>query len=845
MKGRWRKFLCTAAILVAIAAIAGSLYQRQHIPAGMRADFEWFETLGFPDVKGLPYVRVATGDWTQRGNDAAPSNRYVTAFLLESNSIAFRVFTSDAQVCNFTNTPSSTPEHERVGFQALDLRDGARAEIKRLQSPMKDYESLELFGLQASDQTETFVLSWECWRNGLNSEARNLYRLAETPPQARDQSLRHGRRRWFQKTWYAIKEQLTEILSRNMAARPALRAIVQRTLVQATISRNTAAFGETSVGRPELLARLQDFLRHYPTSDYATDTVAKVAVLKNMISEDSAHRVCSAEDLAALPVSARVRELIFQLRDQHCEKVLHPGDWDIFTNQEGSSNTPAHQLVRIGYAAVPQLIEALDSQTLTRSRDSFGVLTVGDCAQAILGEISGRSFYLDPRDSIIQLAGGPRSSRRQAAEAWWAEFQTKGERQMLIDVVSGGGYYGLLAVDSLCKRYPESAAEPVIEGAKTTTNDLRASYVEMASRLKDPKVNDFLGRELTNGPLMAGRLAAASALRERGNIAALKSTLKEWEEPAHPSRASHIDDDDREKLAEFLGGCDSVEAVSALESSFAKQSIDVRMKIVESIGDKDFVVDFVADGAPTPSPPTLEAREKCLVRALEDTEVREGEDGDVNGKSYSDPRVCDMAAAYLADRWPERYKFDISAPPGARERQRIACLNVWRTAHNQPPFTSAELNSPKLPRGQATKIVTIEWDKHGAKAQPSFTDRIEKLKDKKLQASDIVRLLADFVRNPEPGSSGLMLTATRNEEMTGARISIRLIPAKAAAATDYWDVEQHCTVGTETVLSSGGSGSSDDYQKPDGWDDLYDAIDKGTSAPPETPFRIRVRIERE
>jgi hypothetical protein len=141
--------------------------------------------------------------------------------------------------------------------------------------------------------------------------------------------------------------------------------------------------------------------------------------------------------------------------------------------------------------------------------------------------------------------------------------------------------------------------------------------------------------------------------------------------------------------------------------------------------------------------------------------------------------------------------------------------------------------------------VIIEWAADGTKAQQKFTDRIEKLKDRALQAEEIVRLIADFVRSPEPGSSGFMLTATRNEELTGVQISIRLIPMTAAGATQDWKVEENVVVGTKSVLSSGGAGSKDGYQDPDDWNDLREAVMKATSAAAETPFQIQVRIEHE
>src|SRR5882672_5739205 len=68
-----------------------------------REDFEWFSTLGFPDTRGCLYVRVATGDWSQSG-DESPQNRFIKAFLLATNASTFRVLTLALLDRTFTPT---------------------------------------------------------------------------------------------------------------------------------------------------------------------------------------------------------------------------------------------------------------------------------------------------------------------------------------------------------------------------------------------------------------------------------------------------------------------------------------------------------------------------------------------------------------------------------------------------------------------------------------------------------------------------------------------------------------------------------------------------------------------
>src|SRR5438477_383858 len=54
--------------------------------------FKWFGALGFPDVKGRKFIRVATGRWFQAGGNP-PRNTYAHGFLLEEAGDTFKVVT--------------------------------------------------------------------------------------------------------------------------------------------------------------------------------------------------------------------------------------------------------------------------------------------------------------------------------------------------------------------------------------------------------------------------------------------------------------------------------------------------------------------------------------------------------------------------------------------------------------------------------------------------------------------------------------------------------------------------------------------------------------------------------
>ena len=109
-------------------------------------------------------------------------------------------------------------------------------------------------------------------------------------------------------------------------------------------------------------------------------------------------------------------------------------------------------------------------------------------------------------------------------------------------------------------------------------------------------------------------------------------------------------------------------------SGFEKRPVDVRVQILSAIGD--------ADG-PTPKA-AAEAAEALLVGALDDTEERSGMSGSWNGKSFADPRVCDIAGHVLHQRWPKRYRFDMAASLTERDQQRVVAGNGWRQRRGMP-----------------------------------------------------------------------------------------------------------------------------------------------------------------
>src|SRR5439155_7576839 len=112
-----------------------------------------------------------------------------------------------------------------------------------------------------------------------------------------------------------------------------------------------------------------------------------------------------------------------------------------------------------------------------------------------------------------------------------------------------------------------------------------------------------------------------------------------------------------------------------------------------------------------PSIPTLAAIEAAFVRALEDTARSFGASVGWGNDEVSDPRICDAAGHFLAERWPNLYAFDLSAPLKTRDRQRIQCLNVWRQAHGMAPVPLPPSQTVRVARADAAKVTIVEWSR--------------------------------------------------------------------------------------------------------------------------------------
>ncbi|HET6246357.1 MAG TPA: hypothetical protein VFE47_01565 [Tepidisphaeraceae bacterium] len=851
-----------------------------------KSAFNWFDGMGFPKIQGTQWVRVATGQWSQSGNKPR-ENGYVDGFLLSVTGDRFTVFTTEASTVTFVKTGKAVSDYERVDYEPRNLEQDAKLKLDALRNPPDDAQdrSMRRFGSRLPEQAEVFILARACAANGLDDLAHDLCGQAE----AMGGPGNGGNEIPFRKR-----------ISDDFAYAAIWKAFVD--------------FEDPKISRAQLLKTFQEFVAHFPDGEFTARAKEAAGILQEMVKEDESHAKATTRPAGQMPMGDRVAELIFELRDQNGHQWSQPGACDIFNDDRGEKS-PAAQLVAIGFDAVPQLIAAMDDQRFTRCvgyhRDfyfSHFVLRAGDCAETILSEIACRPFYISESTSGAMLKDGKADNAKHQAQQWWEQVQKKGEKQVLVEAVASGDDTTAAQAERLVKKYPDAALDAIAQGVEKTKSDwLGVRLVEASGELKGDSALPFLTHQLTNGASIDVRVAAATILRARGKSIATGEMINEW-----IKRSKAVEGRDTiapESLLEFLTSSNDLAAIHALKDQIGVWPVSSRLAIVESLGRSENFMAVSSGSGPNlsaavavkRSQATLDAIEDLLIAELDDTEERVGMSGSIGDDSFSDPRVCDMAAHSLAARWDKLYTFKWSLPLPERDRQRLAIQNTWRKRHNLPPLqlrqsrkidpVAAEKIDPLLqllaaPAGdvrekaaadiEALGLGTLGAVRKAIATLPASDPRkaaldllarrlschveqitilpeqfhpegdlkvaIDALKEKALTDESFIGVAIAFAKNQPAGVRGMRLQATRGDDLTGFEIRVQMLPGKFDTKSQ-WYTDERVIAGSDALYESSG-GSSFEYRTTrDGWDNLAGPLTKALGSPPEMALEVTAALE--
>ncbi len=725
------------------------------LTADERAFFAWWDTLEFPDVTKLPFVKL----WTPYGRYSAAAGEDEGdwpegAFLIAEQGREFTVFHTDLTVDRLETTPPDASDERNRGtrFERADLgpyvRDGL-ARIERVGPEVAWFAKPDPFDAHRwSIPNQAFriaVLARACAGRGLDDLAHRLL----------DRAL-------HEQTRPALTQQWGDDDPRPRAALDSLKGSIESEARDILLR----SYSDASLSWADLLRAEERFARAFAPARL-TEPDGRVARLRAIVAEEQRARDHPPKPFESLTQEERIDRLIHDLRDVGA----YDRRWRAREDEEKRPPDAAERLKSIGLPAVPALIDALDDDRVTRSvnvffshkgqfRDSAWGRLVGDLAWEILDHLSAGTLEATPH-------GGPPTSaqptKRQVAERWYATVKGRGEQWILADAVKRGGRGARAAADRLVKIDVEAAVEAIEAGIRASDDERgeRRNLVYALVAIPSQAATEALLRLLPTLRGSGSGVSVASSLFQRGRKEGLDDLIREWREQGRPEtpddpvsgflRRARFGFDD---VISALAASNELAAVVALADGLASRGIDDRIAVVQAFQASDPA--FRATPlAPTslPSEATEQAIENLLAGRLEDVERRRGmTSGD---KAVGrEPVVGELAAWALAGRYPKRYAFDPDASPRERDAQRIAAANAWRAARGMAAIEPPRKRPAPTPIPIDALRADIDRAATGADAAARAT-AIAALESKGLPAVPALRAALESLGTDVPGRPDL------------------------------------------------------------------------------------------
>lgn len=814
--------------------------------------FQWFSTLGYPDVKDARWAEAWTGSYSSSGPNNEPQAHTSTGFITEETAIDFKVVWLDLTQGRYQKSKPGLPAHQRVGFEERPFVKMVEDYLDTLKNPPRN--GIRRFGAKLNHKAEVFCLSYVCWQKGQQALAAQLYEQAQKLP--------HEQVRGLPDTQAAGKEvaSMQEALELDLG-----HAAMWDAVLRCGGGRLGSGSWGISGGKPEPLADVLEAFRRvvrlFPRCGHVERARKSIAMLERMVEEEKQHPTLSQEQIDKLPLDQRIAELVWRLRDQNGHQWSQPGWCDVFSTHDdamgmnGKGSSPAHQLLAIGDAAAPALIEALTDGRFSRSvgfgRNFFfshTVLTVGDCAQQILERMTGQNFYR-PGATSGQMSDEDKMRQVQKfAQQCWRERQQKSKKQMLVDTIAAGKTQPNTLVEQLRKEAPDAVADAVLRGADNAENDwLARQFIEELAALKSPKATERLARFMKEHGNVEVRLGAAGWLLNQNHPGALAAVLHEWRvlPPAdHGGR-----EDGFEEVVVLLLASGDTGAMQKLVERWEDRPVRQRFEIVSKLG--EWLASPPASRHFTqvkPRPVQPEARELAialLARALEDTEKRSGMSGSMGDFAFRDPRICDFALWALHEIEPKKYVFSPPADRRQRDAERITAANLWRKEHQKPLLPPPPPPGPKVDAKDALKIVKVLIKPERDFAGTPLVRRALELRGKAFDPKTLSSLLVEFAQGGVPGASGLRVEATREGDLTGVELHLRFTPGTFSPdESQSWGTMHSGQIGTKFLGSSGGSSVLSYLKQDTSWQDFDEDIRDGLkSLAPTAAFTLSAGVQ--
>ncbi len=441
------------------------------------------DVFGFPDVKHLEYVLVNTGQVIRDSKKVAVAFQIEEGWLIDDDLTRAKWIGMSLEVATCEKRPSlpkdvAHPEALlRRGdplpgqYKAIDFEKRCR-ELIEGNSSMFGHEAWRLF----------FASRWELQR-GHRRVALSLLDLARASAE-----LRRGSH-----PFKPDRRSVDELLVTSVAQKLRLEAVT------------SAHLG----GSREAIERKWSIIARLPKTNLTDEALEMSASYRRQILEEENWTELTPELLALKPPTEQAAYWIYKLRDVAATQESQPGSCSIFNCfSDNGKPQPPTELVRLGWDAVPLLIEHLEDPQPTRSLgfwrsfapESFRLLRYKHACLEILNEITHLHLYEDEDEPGLV---------KKDAERCWRTARDKGLEAayaVLLDDHPGMSAERLLSVN-------RSKWEPILldrlrEGGRTA----QAMLAALDTRVR---ADEDLMLRLIHSPNLAVAAEVASWLDER------------------------------------------------------------------------------------------------------------------------------------------------------------------------------------------------------------------------------------------------------------------------------------------------------------------------------------------
>lgn len=384
------------------------------------------------------------------------------------------------------------------------------------------------------------------------------------------------------------------------------------------------------------------------TDDAKKESEEMIARYEAMVKEDGEWKE---------PAQATVEAWIYRLRDLNARQMGQPGDCYVLGPWSGvpeDAVNPADELYKIGWDAIPLIIEHLDDARTTRclrywrnfAPDSYYLLRVGDCCHQIFQAITGVEIYRIPSTSGSLMRDGQSQTAKERAQQWWKENREGGAEGFFLKSLesdrAGFAAAKLLELDAK-KHLPR-----LLEAARRGAADRKAGVFLVLSDRLGPEHRELIESFVESEHWEVSAVAARLLWRHVKSDAGALKLIGRVEGSAGNDRTSwHYD-----HAMEVLSGIRTDAVVEGYARLLRSQSKAIRKSAIDRAS--HMPERKIADG---------------LVEILSDTDP-------TGWSSYYPIRFCDAAAEALARMVRPNETLNLEKDESKRDGQ-IAELKAW------------------------------------------------------------------------------------------------------------------------------------------------------------------------